>query len=226
MRNIAILLLLVCSESWGAPLEVKGERGAFIVVRAKVEGGHTVKFHPIDAGLNVFPAGLLSDPLATVVSSINAGRYRLLCYSGNEDGPSDPVVVTVVVGDAPAPVPPGPGPGPTPPTPPVPPGKRSVLIIHESTADTPEFGGLIVTLRNGKYAEHFAAKGHRLFTLDDDDKDEKGSPTPMVEKWRPHFTGMTLPAVFILDEQGALVHKQPMPATADAFLEVVKAHGG
>ena len=80
------------------PAEVKGGVSEFVVVRAEVKDGKGVKFVPLDAGLSVFPAGLLSDPNVTVVVGARSGKYRILCYSGTGDGPSDPALTTVVIG--------------------------------------------------------------------------------------------------------------------------------
>ena len=78
--------------------EIKGEIGAFVAVRASVTEASVVKFVPLDKGLNLFPADLLADKTATVATTAKAGRYRILCYSGNADGPSEPVITTVVIG--------------------------------------------------------------------------------------------------------------------------------
>jgi hypothetical protein len=86
------------------PQEVTGDVGSFVAVRATVTDAKIVKFVPVDAGLNVFPADLLADKTATVVTAGKNGRYRILCYSGNADGPSEPVVVTVVIGGGGPPV--------------------------------------------------------------------------------------------------------------------------
>jgi hypothetical protein len=105
MRTLALLLVL-CSTAFAAPpvvrlpSEVKGDVGSFIAVSAECDAP-SVAFYAIDAGINLFPPRLLADPKTTVVTSAKAGRYRILAYSGNGDGPSEPVVVTVVVGNAP-----------------------------------------------------------------------------------------------------------------------------
>lgn len=99
------------------PSEVKGEVGAFVAVRASVSDAKVIEFVSLTAGLNVFPADLLADKTATVVTSAKAGRFTLLCYSGNADGPSKPATVTVVIGDASGPIvtpPPKEPPGTTP----------------------------------------------------------------------------------------------------------------
>ena len=94
------------------PDQVKGEVGDFVTLRADTPGKRA-QFVPIDKGLRVFPADLLTDPKATVVSATKEGRYRVLAYTGNEDGPSLPAMTTVVIGaDIPQPMPPGPAPQP------------------------------------------------------------------------------------------------------------------
>jgi len=119
MRAALCVLLLagaaVAGPALTLPKEVAGEAGDFIPVKADTPG-KSVRFVALDPGLRVFPGGLLADPRATVVTAPTPGRYRLLAYTGDAEGPSDPVVTTVVVGGAP-PVPPPPGPGPAPPGP-------------------------------------------------------------------------------------------------------------
>lgn len=86
------------------PAEVTGDVGSFVAVRASVTEAKVVRFVPLDPGLNVFPADLLADKTATVVTAGKAGRYRILAYSGNADGPSEPATVTVVIGGGSPPV--------------------------------------------------------------------------------------------------------------------------
>ena len=96
------------------PSEIKGDIGQFIAIKAEADGT-SVKFYPLDPGLSVFPADLLTDKKTTVVVAARAGRYRVLAWTAKGDVPGDPVVCTVIVGNVP-PVPPGPAP-PVPPTP-------------------------------------------------------------------------------------------------------------
>ena len=100
-------LILLCGQLTVTP-EIKGPVSGFIPVTAVTEG-KAVKYVPLDAGLQVFPPGLLVNPKSTVVVAGKSGRYRLLCYSSVGDIPTDPVITTIVVGDQ-SPVPP-----PTPP---------------------------------------------------------------------------------------------------------------
>lgn len=80
------------------PAKVSGQPGAFISVPAKTDA-KIVKWVSIDKGLNIFPVDLLKDSKTLVVTSQAQGVYRLLAYSGNESGPSDPAFTSVVIGD-------------------------------------------------------------------------------------------------------------------------------
>ena len=123
-----LMLALLAGQKVELPAEIRGEVGSFIAVRPKTDG-KLVRYYSLDAGLNSFPAELLSDATATVVTAPKPGRYRLLAYTALGDRPSDPVIVTIVVGGA------------APPTPPVPtptPGEyeRSLLDIYGALQDS------------------------------------------------------------------------------------------
>ncbi len=105
----SVLLVTVMGVCLGSPpvdipSEVKGDVGSFITVTGKTEGV-TVRFVALDPGLSVFPPNLLTDKKSTVVVAAKSGRYRLLAYSSIKDDPTEPFVVTVVVGDPPPVVP-------------------------------------------------------------------------------------------------------------------------
>lgn len=120
-----LMLALLAGQRVELPAEIRGEVGSFIAVRPKTDG-KLVRYYSLDSGLNSFPTELLSDATATVVTAPRAGRYRLLAYTALGDRPSDPVIVTIVVGGA------------APPTPPVPtPGEyeRSLLDIYGALQD-------------------------------------------------------------------------------------------
>lgn len=93
------------------PAELRGEPGAFLVVRAETTAT-VVRFVQLDPGLAVFPADLLTDKKATVMVASKPGKYRVLAYTGNADGPSEPAVCVVIVG-TPEPPPPPPPPDPS-----------------------------------------------------------------------------------------------------------------
>lgn len=92
-----ILLLLLAGQDLKLPAEVRGDPAAFVTVLAETSG-KAVKFYPLDPGLSVFPAALLANPKATVVTAAQPGRYRILAYTASGDTPSDPVLCTVVIG--------------------------------------------------------------------------------------------------------------------------------
>ena len=141
----------------------------------------------------------------------------------------------VVVGNLPQPppIPPVPDPDvptPVPPTPPQPvEGKRSLVIVRESTNDTAALARLLINLRDGAAAQYLALKGHTFSLLDPDDRDPDGTTSDLVEQWRPFFAGMTLPVVFEIDAvTNKIVHKYSLPvdATADNVIESLRSHGG
>ena len=104
---LLILLALASQPTIKLPAEIIGRPGEFVAIRAETEG-KIVRYVAIDSGLNVFPAALLADSRATVVTSIEPGRYRLLAYTATDAGPSEPVVVVVVIGPGTPPKPPMP----------------------------------------------------------------------------------------------------------------------
>jgi hypothetical protein len=95
------LLWLVAAQSLTLPAEIVGGVGEFVTVRPQTSAA-LVRFIALDAGLSVFPADLLSDKTATVVSSPTAGRYRLLAWLA--DPTTLPVITSVVIGGKPGPV--------------------------------------------------------------------------------------------------------------------------
>jgi hypothetical protein len=223
VQSLVALLLLAAPPTLTIPKEIAGEPGAFIVVRAESDSPW-VNFRA-DSGLAVFPANLLSDRKATVVTARAPGRFTLHAYTGNVDGGVDADVV-IVVGGAP-PVPPGPQPpGPVPPGPTPPPvvaGKREVVIFHESSTTTASLARLYTALRIGAHNSYLRSKSHTLEILDVD------NPSSVVAVWKPHLAGVTLPVLFIIDAQTReLLHKESIAptATADSIIAKLKEHGG
>jgi hypothetical protein len=206
------------------PKEVAGEVGAFVTVRAKTEG-KIVRFVPLDAGLNVFPADLLSDKKATVVTASQSGRYRLLAYSSVKDDPTEPAVVTVVIGGAE----PAPEPKPKPVDPkPKPVESFRVLLIYESSQVLPaaQFGVLY-----GKEVEQYltanctkdgARNGWRRLDKDaptDNDTETFGALWAAV---KPKVTRVPCVAV----EVNGNVTIEPLPASVADALALFKKYRG
>jgi hypothetical protein len=108
-----VLILALCGQNIEMPATFTGAPGQFIAIRPIKTDGKIVQYFPLDNGLSVFPAALLNDTTATVVTAVKPGKYRLLAYTALADKPSLPVIVTVVVGDGnPEPIPPVPVPTP------------------------------------------------------------------------------------------------------------------
>lgn len=173
------------------PAEVAGDVGQFVAVRATVTEAKVVKFVPLDSGLNVFPADLLSDKTATVVTAGKSGRYRVLCYSGNVDGPSDPVTVIVVIGGA-APIVDPVKPDPVKPEPANKAERVAVVVVEESAQRTVKQAEQLAALR--KWSD---AGGHTLFVVDKDDA--------AVQKngYAPHVSKTGVPCVLVFDQRGS-----------------------
>ena len=92
------LTFLLFSQDITLPETIKGEPSVFIPITA-VTKGEVVQFVPLDAGLSVFPANLLTDKKTTVVVAGKAGRYRVLAYTSINNIPSNPAITTLIVGN-------------------------------------------------------------------------------------------------------------------------------
>ena len=180
------------------------------------------------SGVDPFPAAFLKDPRSFIlpIRGLPNARYKFAAVATLNDEQTRQDFV-VVVGDAPpVPVPPVP-PGPKPPEPTPPPvvaGKRELMIVRETADTTPDFARTITALQGkGAAYDYLRSKGHRIAILDDQ------SPASVRQAWRPHFDGMTLPALVILDaETRALLYKGAISPTASAeeVIAKLKEHGG
>lgn len=219
MRLLSAVLLFPLGVALAAPPVVKvpdsvpGEVSAFVVVRAEVKDGKGAKFVPLDAGLSVFPPGLLSDPDVTVVVAAKAGKYRLLVYSGNQDGASDPAYTTVVIGGGGAPI--GGNPPPVKPDEPKdPPAEGGKFFFVLVRPDGPVPPAVAASVRLGAWDE-VRKGGHQM-------KDYPVSELPKGIE-RP----ATLPAVVVLrvaadGKSSSAVKTVPLPTTDEAVKELLK----
>lgn len=107
-----ILLFAFFGEHIELPREVRGSPGSFIKVPATTTGA-TVRWHAVDANLNLFPVELLRDTKTAVVIGMVPGRYKLLAWTAVNGEPTHAAECVVVIGDPP-PVPPVPPPVPPP----------------------------------------------------------------------------------------------------------------
>jgi hypothetical protein len=177
------------------PPEIRGDVSAFVVVKpSEVKDADAVKFVPLDAGLSVFPGDLLTDKKVTVVVAAKAGRYRLLAYSGNKDGASEPAITTLVIGGATTP----------PPVPPVDPpapiiSKLHFMVVRPSGPIAPSTEAAM----NLPAWSEVKAAGHTYSDLPFD---------ALPESAKLKFTGQPLPFLLVWEHKGGQIVLTERPA--------------
>lgn len=232
MKHVLSLLttLALVSQGWAVDLKVpdsvKGDVGDFIKVPATTTGV-VVRWVALDRGLAVFPVELLKDSKTAIVIAKTAGSYRVLAYTSDKDGPSDPAVCTVIVGDIP-PVPPGPNP-PVPPVPPTPVGDNRCLIVYES-AELPRMPEKQQQILASNVVRSYL-RGHTVKEPDatknswgifDKDADLTGySKELQAMMSRPR---KEVPWVVITSQKG--LYEGPLPGSVDEFLTLAKKYLG
>lgn len=214
---VALVPSLLCAAPpVEVPGEVTGEVGAFVAIRAKTDG-KAVRFVPLDAGLNVFPADLLSDKKSTVVSSARPGRYRLLAYSSVKDDPTEPAVVVVVIGGAPAPPPKPVDPEPKP-KPPAPDALKSfrVILVSESGAalTTAQFGVMYGKAVSDWLDANTTGKEWRRRDKDAATDGDTAAINDVWNKGKPKVA--SVPCVVV--ERNGVVQVVPFEATPEAMV--------
>lgn len=210
------------------PQEITGEPGAFIAVRPNTNG-RIVRYIATTPGLNVFPADLLRDATATVVTA-QTGRYQLVAYTALGDVPSEPAVVSIVVGAAPPPVPPTP---PTPPNPPAPlptAGLR-VLIIEQNDArdELPRGQQLVLeSIRAGSLRTYLDSVCEKVGSTPEWRVIDKGDSFQFESPiWQQALTvakPSTLP--WVLVSNGTSGEQVALPATEEEFQALVRKYAG
>ena len=99
------LAILALGQTLDFPADFKGDPGQFITIKPIKTDGKMVQYYAIDPGLSVFPAALLVDPTATVVSAVQPGNYRLLAWTAVADKPSPASLIKVTIGKVAPPMP-------------------------------------------------------------------------------------------------------------------------
>lgn len=157
------------------PPVIEGEVDDWITIKPDTNYP-VVKYISLDRGLKVFPSGMLSSHVDTVVEAKAAGDYRMAAIAADGDEPTDPFMFIVRVGHAPQPPPgPGPGPGPKPPgpgpapppgpgpePPPAPTQAFNIVWIYNAAAATPP----IVKFNDIAYWNRLKAAGHSFWLID------------------------------------------------------------
>lgn len=210
----ALALCALAAPPVEVPGEVKGDVGAFVAIRATT-AGKVVKFVPLDPGLNVFPADLLADKKATVVSASKPGKYRVLAYSSVKDDPTEPVVVTVVIGDGAPPVPPKPEPGPNPQPDPAPvPQADKVFVILVEDAQAARTVELARALNDPWWATLKPKHEYRFYQSD--------SATAKANGYTAEAERVGYPATLVLDAKDGTVLKRFKFAGIESVKTAVK----
>lgn len=203
------------------PKEVSGEVGAFVTLRGKTDGA-VVRFVPLDAGLAVFPADLLADKKATVVSAAKPGRYRVLAYSSVKDDPTEPAVVTVVIGGA-EPDDVIPPPKPKPPEPKPADGPLRVIFVYETGDSYTTAQQAVLFGDKVRVYLDANAKGWRRFDKDVDAANERDAEIKAL--WAASKGKVTaVPCVVVAS--GTAADIVPLPADEAAALELFRKYGG
>lgn len=117
MNHLIIALLLLGQSDqplikYDAPFT--GRAGMPVIIKPSQSNVKVVKYFPVTPGIEVIPAGLLRDETATIAFAENNGTYEVYAYGAKGDIPSDPVKITITIGNKPGPVPVPPNPSPTP----------------------------------------------------------------------------------------------------------------
>lgn len=163
----------------------------------------------------------LKEPFKFAFSTPNPGRYTIhaSAFDTKAKRVVDAYAVVAIEGVGPNP------PRPTPPTPVVV-GSKLLVILYESSQDTPQWSAFLTTLRrpDSAAAKYLQEKGHQLLILDKDLMIAKAYTDLVAKK------GVSLPALVILDLKkqasldGSVV--EASPTTEEAFLEAVRKAGG
>jgi hypothetical protein len=231
---LATALFLACSALLAAdltlPQSVSGDVGDFITVKA-VTTAPIVKWYSIDAALKLFPTDLLKDTKSAVVIGKAAGSFRLLAYTSDASGPSDPQVCLVTVGPPVPPGPgPGPGPGPDPPTPaPIPVAGLRVLAIYDTAALGTMSRAQLGALMDGNVRAYL--NGHCVPGPDGKTKEWRiwdqsvitDAETPL---WQAAMKRPRQALPWVIISNGKTGYEGPLPADAASTLLLLQKYGG
>ena len=195
--------LRAASPALTVPAEVRMEVGGFAVVTADTLG-KSVKFVPLDTGLQRFPPEFISNPKAAILMApgVPAGKkIRVLVYSAVGDEPTEPAICTILIGP-PVVVPPVDPPPQTG-------GAYYFLLIRPDGPASPEFTRIVSDPAWNK----LRMKGHSI-----KDKTVTEAASPSVNVKLP--SGTMLPVVVTLqiaaDGMSSTIVRPaiPLPTTA------------
>jgi hypothetical protein len=242
-RLLTLLLMLFSLAAYGHEIDVPAnvEGGHLIVARAKgdekAKGFVWIVADQTGSWL-LDNTIVFRDPRTPDVIVIGGGegKYQLMLLTSLENGTLEQSTAVTFRGAVIPPTPPTPPVPPTPPTPPAPPsGPRNVLVVYESSKQTPAMNVFFNQFRNGTYSQYVRDHKHVVDFLDDNTIDRNKRPAPAVEAWRPFYKDLGLPAVVITDPvTRTVITKESLrgpdgniiPGAADKLLNLLKATGG
>ena len=118
----------------------------------------------------------------------------------------------------------GEGPDPDPDPDPVPVENLYVFFVYE-TADIDEQPWLANLITSQKI-RRLASNKVRIVFVDKDEKDEEGNTPAFTRKWIEYVAkqGLSLPRLFFVDQEGALVHHQEPPKTVGEAVTLIERY--
>ena len=81
-----------------APEKIYGEAGDWVFFKVTTDSKQVTKIVSLTDGLELFPSEKLKDPTEHGVRARKSGTYKLLVYTGNAEGPSEPRFIQVTFG--------------------------------------------------------------------------------------------------------------------------------
>lgn len=157
---------------------------------------------------------LTDKPIVTVrISASEPGDVVLICaWSGDQKALTAHRVAVKTRGPPPKPDPPKPDPDdedePEPDPDVVPPGRKHVIIVEESSQRTPKLASLFATLRGSSIASD-----HVLHIVDKD--------TTRVDLASYAVLARSVPFIFVASDSGQILNRGPLPESVDEIKKLL-----
>ena len=211
----------------GEEAELKINNLTLEEIQAAKKAGHfDLTVYPLE-GVNVDASyDWLFSQLELEFSAKQPGKYLVklaLDRTPTIDDPWEIAAVVITVGDKQ-------DDDPNPPQPPTPSGPRQLVLVWESGDQSPAVAAATLSAELKAY---LSQHGHHLWIVDQDQQNHFGQSAPTgfalwIEKAKTHGP---LPVLFInaaasSGDSAKTLYQGPPPATATAWLELLKKHGG
>jgi len=165
----------------------------------------------------------LADGTAGTAMALASDQGQVLIVAAPTTPPTISLYLVMPASPQPQPNPnPNPNPQPDPQPKPTPVGPLRLIWIEETSERTPEHAALIADkeLRDLLYKA-----GWLLRIADADVVDENGKPPTDLANYLAEAKKLGLPRLFIVDKNGVEVYNGAVPATKEAFLQLLKQFG-